>query len=196
MSERRFEWPMRSSVAQAAAPDPGPSAEELAAQRAQEILETARRDSGALLEQSRQTFETARAERKRVLQHTRRRAAEYLRGVRRRAQVERARILQGLEDDAAICVRRAVELLLGHEPATSEEDMRGIVRRLLAEAGGDATAYVSPEYAGIEGCATDRGLDGVRVVRTDGAEWVSTAASRVAQVEMALGELGHEATRV
>ena len=192
MSERRFEWPAtRSSVAEVVPPDPGPSAEELAAQRAQEIMETARRDSGALLEQSRLTFEAARVERKRVLQHTRRRAAEYLRGVRQQARTDRARILEGLEEDAAACVRRAVELVLGHEPATPEDAVREIVRRLLAEAGGDAAVYVPPNYAGIEGAQADPNLDGVHVVRADGAEWVSTPATRAAQVQMALGELGH-----
>ncbi len=191
MSER-FQWPVYAAQALDELPSPVEQQEQDAIVEAAEILESARRESQHLVAEARGEVERARAERKRVLQHTRHRGAQYLESARRSAREERGRILSGLEDDVAACVRRAIELALGREPATSDDELRKIVRRLLAEAGEGAVAYVSTGRGATAGCPEDPGLapDGVRVVRADGAEWSTTPASRFSQVQNALKELG------
>ncbi len=127
------------------------------------------------------------------LQRARQHGQRYLSEIRARAARERAAILAELESDVVACVHQAVAQLVGREPASSIEDTRRLVERILAEAGRDGMqVWTHPDAAEALGTMADKtlSLGEARARRADGATWRSDVVTRQETVRAALEEIG------
>lgn len=189
MCEDCYHWPSADRVrpVQQANPEVGSAAA---------IVAQARSTLAEAQEVRRQAAAEAQAQRGRMverLRRARRRGRRYLAAMRVGAARERAAILAGVERDVAVCVRQAVSVLAGREPAASLEDVRALVARILAEAGQEnVRVWTDPAMAqGLDAQADEAlGPGEVRVQRADGAAWRSDAATRRERVRAALEEVG------
>lgn len=145
-----------------------------------------------LSEQAKADLEAARNERTQTrlrIEKARRHAARYVQAMRRRSHLEALQILKALQPDVVDVVQRAIEILRRHvEPQTVAET----VERLLAEAGANSRVLTSSGEEAAGDAERDPTLPsgGVKVVRSDGAEWVDREDYRETTVNTALQEMG------